>query len=463
MKRNSPRKPNGFFAACLIAASLSLTGGCADMSHWEELFPQRPEQSTRPAPMNQPTTDNRPEYVITEPAEAPGAISPETLEHRISEYVQHFARTNATPTQSSEPERTDANRLAEVPSPQSSDPVAELAEATSPANKLTELVRRPDREDQTEEDATQQDETARALAPPVLISLSVEPDLLQGRTEHTQPAADQTGEPNRGAEVALPAGGDRVPSIVRDLEARIAANPNDLESQMRLKLLYVIQGHEQNALAPPQGLAEDAAELIRGLAEALLQTRRALTNLNLGADGALESVLAFAEQLRAYADLSISRVVLCRRVDSYGQYLPIEPPAFMPGSPVSAVVYTELQNFHSRPNEDGMYETRLTQRIEVLDETGRRLWKRQDGDIVDLCRNRRHDFFLAPIVRLPADLPPGNYRLRVEVEDLLAAKFASGIAEFTISGATPTETTTRLFGQSTQTASASIADRPTSN
>jgi hypothetical protein len=287
---------------------------------------------------------------------------------------------------------------------------------------------------------------------PVLLSVSVEPDLLSGATMN--PVLDPSGnaEPNRGARVATRSSGNDIEAVVRRLQVRVAERPNDLASQFRLKLLYLVQGREQEAVAPPQGLADDVASLIRSVAEVLVETQRAFVDLQTGADPALASVLALADKLRAHADLEIRNVVLCRRVESFGQYTPIEPPKFAPGSAVSAVIYIELGNFESAENESGFFETRLSQRIELLDATGRRIWQRQDGEIVDVCRNRRHDFFLAPIVHLPAETPGGEYRLRVEVEDLNANKIASGTTDLVIGYAGPPESAARLFGESTATA-----------
>ena len=68
----------------------------------------------------------------------------------------------------------------------------------------------------------------------------------------------------------------------------------------------------------------------------------------------------------------------------------------------------------------------------LLNEQGERVWQREDADIVDVSRNRREDFFLAPIIRVPGNVGPGTYMLRVEVEDHLSGKFTSATVPLTV-------------------------------
>jgi hypothetical protein len=61
------------------------------------------------------------------------------------------------------------------------------------------------------------------------------------------------------------------------------------------------------------------------------------------------------------------------------------------------------------------------------------MWSKRDENIEDLARQQRRDFYLTigPIA-IPKALPPGEYTLKVEVEDMQAGKLNSSVAEFRI-------------------------------
>ena len=66
----------------------------------------------------------------------------------------------------------------------------------------------------------------------------------------------------------------------------------------------------------------------------------------------------------------------------------------------------------------------------ILNRTGDAVLEIKDPEIVDRCRNRRHDCFIPRLVRLPATLPPGQYVAKVTVVDKLGQKLAENRATF---------------------------------
>jgi hypothetical protein len=141
-------------------------------------------------------------------------------------------------------------------------------------------------------------------------------------------------------------------------------------------------------------------------------------------------VREFERVLAARTDLLVPRVVLCRQVRSFGDFQPIEPPTFTAGHDHQVIVYTEVANFHSEETDEQRFRTALSLRVEILRPDGERAWQKEAQTIEDLCRNRRQDFFLAQIIRLPATLEAEDYFLRVIVEDQLAQKVASHTIPF---------------------------------
>lgn len=116
--------------------------------------------------------------------------------------------------------------------------------------------------------------------------------------------------------------------------------------------------------------------------------------------------------------LAIETLQLCRRVDSYGVYKPFASTKFLAGKKNRVLVYVELENFKHEPLEDGRYEVRLEQSVELYDATGETtVWRQGPVQLVDVSRNKRRDFFIVYPIDLPARLPAGGYRLKVRIAD----------------------------------------------
>lgn len=116
--------------------------------------------------------------------------------------------------------------------------------------------------------------------------------------------------------------------------------------------------------------------------------------------------------------LQIEQFQLCRRVDSYGVYEPFATTRFLAGKQNRVLVYVELENFKHEPLDDGRYEVRLEQSVELYDATGETtVWRQGPVQLVDVSRNKRRDFFIVYPIDLPARLPAGGYRLKVRIAD----------------------------------------------
>ena len=116
--------------------------------------------------------------------------------------------------------------------------------------------------------------------------------------------------------------------------------------------------------------------------------------------------------------LQIEQFQLCRRVDSFGAYEPFATTRFLAGKQNRVLAYVEIENFKHHPLEDGQYEVRLEQSVELFDATGETtVWRQGPVQLVDLSRNKRRDFFIVYPIDLPARLPAGAYRLKVRIAD----------------------------------------------
>jgi hypothetical protein len=114
--------------------------------------------------------------------------------------------------------------------------------------------------------------------------------------------------------------------------------------------------------------------------------------------------------------LAIPELVLCGRVDGFGLYEPAAPDALRAGREV--LLYGEVEGL-AATEEGGQFRTRLASTVSLLPAAGDApVWTRPLGTAEDACRRRRRDYFVNGRVALPADLPPGPYRLRLDLDDL---------------------------------------------
>lgn len=77
-----------------------------------------------------------------------------------------------------------------------------------------------------------------------------------------------------------------------------------------------------------------------------------------------------------------------------------------------------------------LFVTRFDLTTTILNRIGDAVLELKDADVVDRCRNRRHDCFIPRLVRLPPTLPPGHYVAKITVADKLGRKVAENRATF---------------------------------
>ena len=131
-----------------------------------------------------------------------------------------------------------------------------------------------------------------------------------------------------------------------------------------------------------------------------------------------EAVDRLLDSLVASPPLTIRALKLCKRVTSYGVYEEFADTPILAGREFSAVLYVELEHFQLTTLDTGKHQVRVAQEVELLsDADGLVVWKQPKVQIVDESVNRRRDFFLVQMIRLPARLNVGKYRLRARVTD----------------------------------------------
>ena len=173
-------------------------------------------------------------------------------------------------------------------------------------------------------------------------------------------------------------------------------------------------------------LPADERELLTTVVDSLARFRVALGNPQGLLRDKAAPMIDLAQELNAQAPLTLPTVALCRSVTQFGVYDPFEPPRFPAGRDTHTIVYCEVEHFRSAPASQGGFQTKLTYEAVLYSDADHAVSviSKKPASIVDICRNRRRDFFLADRLTLPATLPVGRYLLKVTVVDQLANRVA---------------------------------------
>jgi len=240
--------------------------------------------------------------------------------------------------------------------------------------------------------------------------------------------------PTMGVNTALdPGGATRARSLdaaIDTLKLYIDEHPNDLDAVWRLVFLLLATGQEFELDKYLGELNQDARRTIAGTADLIRGVRAALSEPGPAADHALTALDALRTRFTRDAELLIPRVALCTRVSTFGVYQEMDVNTLPPFRANRAIVYCEIKNFFSERMPDNTYRVTLSSRLELLTPDGKSLWTHDEPDIEDVSKQRREDFFLAQLVTFPATLAPGEYVLKVTIEDRAAVKASQAVHAF---------------------------------
>ncbi|MEQ9454648.1 MAG: hypothetical protein RLN76_08680 [Phycisphaeraceae bacterium] len=179
-----------------------------------------------------------------------------------------------------------------------------------------------------------------------------------------------------------------------------------------------------------EGLSRQQRAQIERLRRVLLEAERQ------AAEDHLLDLDYLAHELRGAEDrpIEISRMEVCRSVSGYGVYEPLASRKLVAGREHPMIVYLELDGFKSEADSvAGMYQTRVTQEIRLYERRdGLMVWRQEPVVIVDTSRNRRRDFFVVQLIRLPANLTVGEYRLKARVKDELGQTLSEEMVDLSV-------------------------------
>ncbi len=264
---------------------------------------------------------------------------------------------------------------------------------------------------------------------PIVRKVSIRVDQSAGLTLPVQtPKSSATNAP-------ISVGENAIDVTLEDFVARLqkeAGETSELDPHWRLMLLRLALGYDEEAAKLSSSLSPDARNLLQAYAKAGSVIRAAARNPYRIADGSLVEVKVLQDTLANLSDPVVANIALCRRVNTFGDYERMDPSYFVAGRNLPTIIYCEIENFRSERTEEGKYRTVLATTVELYTKDGQRMWNREEPEVKDLCHRRRHDFFLAQRVTLPATLPAGEYILKIYVEDKLSGLANEGQYSLTI-------------------------------
>lgn len=400
------------FLLVLILTVVVSAAGCSMNNPFAQI-----DQKAAPADNQAPSLAEAPVVDETYPAQANGHPSggPEVLETQVREYLQqlpaeqaHVAMLPASDEQTPPPESFASFAEAHMDTP-------------SPAHSPDEEYQPPN-DEPTESRMPYADTPAVPVVEAVYVKSLETPEISEPPTDSTvnQPLMTSPSRSNVSS----------VNDRIARLESITAKTPNDVESQWQLRLLYLVEGMDEQALTVPPELDSEAGKLIGHTMRALLALKHASRDPVAAADDALQAVESLRDVVAMHAELQIPSVQFCSKVTSYGVYEPMEA-TFSQGRANRTIVYCELKNFTSSPDGE-FFRTNLAQQIEIFDASGQSLWAKINDEIEDLSRKPRNDFFLAQVIQLPTSLEAGDYILKITVTDKASAKASQAIKPFTI-------------------------------
>jgi hypothetical protein len=226
----------------------------------------------------------------------------------------------------------------------------------------------------------------------------------------------------------------RLNEAIEALEAETppsSNNPAEVAQHARLRMLYAVAGRREDAARP----IPDASPATQQFVSKELQGLGSWLDVAEAADPAARTVEAKAALSEALAKLAetapllVRNATFCSEVLSFGCVKRFDKCEFFQDQNV--LLYAELENFTSEPIDKG-FRTSLRSGYQIVDHLGQQVVWHEFAPTQDHCKSPRRDFFIAYRIRLPKQITPGKYSMRLLVQDTARQKSGQASLEFTV-------------------------------
>ena len=136
------------------------------------------------------------------------------------------------------------------------------------------------------------------------------------------------------------------------------------------------------------------------------------------------------EALETLAPLELADFRLCRKIEGYAVFEPVDPKALKAGR--SVLLYCEVSGVRYEPADEA-FHSRLAAKVELSPaDGGEAVWSETLDAAEEFCRRRRRDYYVNYRITLPTTLAPGDYRLRLSLVDQISGQPATAEARLTL-------------------------------
>lgn len=223
-----------------------------------------------------------------------------------------------------------------------------------------------------------------------------------------------------------------ISALEKQMEASPAADENlRLHQELTLRMLYASLRKPEEAMEPISGLSDEENEYYRNQMLALIEASNpdAMPVRSRHLSLVMDSQRKATGFLAAASNLEVRNIAFCTDVERYGVVTKFPKYQFKPDDEV--LLYCEVENVSALPVKDG-FESQLQGSYEILDTNGNRIVEQTLPMEPDVCQNVRRDYYMVYRIFMPQQISPGNYKLRLTIEDLKARKYGQSTLDLQI-------------------------------
>ncbi len=204
-----------------------------------------------------------------------------------------------------------------------------------------------------------------------------------------------------------------------------------ISQEVTLRMLYLCQRRLNDATREIDVLSDQEQDYFRHQMQALYEASNpdAMPVRSRHWSLVMNSQREATNLLAAISNLEVKSAAFCIEVEGYGVVTKFPKYQFKPDEEL--LLYCEVENVAATKGKQG-YESQLQGSYEIIDSQGRKVADQLLPVEAEICQNHRRDYFIVYKIFMPQQIAPGNYQLRLTVEDTKARKFGQNHLDFQI-------------------------------